>query len=150
MKNGDTKDKGLFNRIHDLLLIIGIGLLIGIAVALLLNGCDSPPPQERTTPFAVWCFEDSKALADSTGFDYLLPGPYYEPGEVIAEPSRWRVYPFKAPPRMWDHEYKFQWAAPGSAFVTLRTAAVDSMDTGMLWFAVDGIRDGDRVKLVEP
>ena len=121
-------------------------LLVG-----LYQGCDVPQQVEtRTAPFAVWCFEDSKALADSTGFDYLLPDAHYDFGDVITMPNQWNVYQFIVPPRMWDHEYKFQWAAPGSAFVTLEIAAVDSMETGVLWFAVDGIRDGDRVKLVEP
>ena len=118
-------------------------------MTVFISGCDSPP-QERTPPFAVWCFEDSKGLADSTAFDYLLPDAYYDFGDVITMPNEWNVFQFIVPPRMWDHEYKFQWAAPGETYKTLTIAFVDSMETGMLWFAVDGIRDGDRVKLVEP
>ncbi len=130
-----------------------VGVVITALVAILLLifcSCNSPPQQQRETPFAVWCFEDAKALADSTGFDYLLPDAHYDFGDVITMPNEWNVFQFIIPPRMWDHEYRFQWAPPGSRFVTLKTAAVDSMVSGILWFAVDGIRDGDRVKLVEP
>ena len=139
-----------WDRPFRIYLWIAMGAIIAVILyAAWLTGCDSPP-QERTVPFAVWCFEDSKALADSTGFDYLLPDAYYDFGDVITMPNEWNVFQFIVPPRMWDHEYKFQWAAPGSAYTTLTIAFVDSMDSGMLWFAVDGIRDGDRVKLVEP
>ncbi len=128
---------------------VGVGVVV-VALLLWVCGCDSPPQQQRETPIAVWCFEDAKALADSTGFDYLLPDAHYNFGGVITMPNKWNVFQFIVPPRMWDHEYKFQWAAPGGAFVTLETAAVDSMVSGILWFAVDGVLDGDRVKLVEP
>ncbi len=132
---------------------VGVGVIV-VALAVWVCGCDSPPQQQRETPFAVWCFEDAKALADSTGFDYLLPDAHYDFGDVITMPNEWNVFQFIVPPRMWDHEYVFQWAPPGGElewwYETLAIALVDSMDTGMLWFAVYGIRDGDRVKLVEP
>ena len=133
------------------ILVLSMIAIVGaILFTVFISGCDVPPQQPRTTPFAVWCFEDAKGLADSTGFDYLLPDAYYKFGDVITMPNRWNVFQFIVPRRDMLAAYKFQWAAPGSTYRTLCIVAVDTVDSGILWIAVDGIQDGDKVKLVLP
>jgi hypothetical protein len=137
-------------RLVLLALLAAAVILLAIGIAQLLHGCDSPPLQlePRETPVAVWCFEDGKALADSTGFDYLLPDANYELGYEITIPARWHVFQFRVFPQDSSVQYQLQWAAPDSTYKPLATAVVESKASGVLWFAADGVQYNDKVRLV--
>ncbi len=122
-----------------------------ILIALIWAGCEpSPPPADvpREKPIVFRVFETVKSVRiDDTGTGWMFPNAFYSYDEIAILPTEWIIIPWVIPARMVAHIYHLDWAPSDSAFTTIAIAFVDSMESGVLLFAVKDSESGDSFRL---